>query len=420
MDPIGKAASILDRYTLCAHCLGRLFALMGYGLENHERGTAIMNLLNMVHVYEVRNEGRGLERLLALASTGHRATVDYVRSLGLKVDLRPCYVCGGLMDRVEGLVDAVVDAVAKSGIKFRTFEVGTRIDEAILAREMELVKEFGITTSENIKREANRRLGRLIRRRLGKPVDKNRPDIVIVIDVESGSISIERMPIYVYTRYIKHSRGVTQVQRIPGMVGSIRDEVEPLKRLFMAEDLYLHAAGREDMDVRMLGNGRPLVIEVSKPMNYEVTIEEVARTLSGSGLVMFRLDELRYAAPGEVTALKAEAKTHVKLYRALALSDRPIDEGDLKRLEEARNLVVSQLTPRRIKRRRLKRRRRTVYSMWPYLVGPQVVELFIRAQGGLYVKEFIDGDMGRTTPSVSEMLGARLSVVELDVLAIYD
>ncbi len=420
MDPISKAASILDKYTLCPHCLGRLFALMGYGLENHERGTAIMNLLNMLHVYEVRSEGRGLERLLALASTGHKATMEYVRSLGLKVDVRPCHICGGLMDRVERLADGVVDAVAKSGIRFRTFEVGTRIDESVLAREMELVKEFGITTSENIKREANRRLGRLIRRRLGKPVDKNRPDIVIVVDVERGTISVERMPIYIYTRYIKPLRGITQVQRVPGMVGSIREEVDPLRRLFMAEDLRLHAAGREDMDVRMLGNGRPLVIEVSKPMNYEVAIDEVAKALSGSGRVVFRLDELRYSTPSEVTALKAEAKTHVKLYRALALSDRPISGEDLKRLEDARNLVVSQLTPRRIRRRRLRRRRRTVYSMWPYMVDPHVVELFIRAQGGLYVKEFIDGDMGRTTPSVSEILGAQLSVVELDVLAIHD
>ncbi len=420
MNPLEKAAAVLDKYTLCPHCLGRLFALMGYGLENRERGMAIMNILNMVYVYEVRNEGKGLEKLLGLASSGHRATMEYVKSLGMKVDVKPCHICGGLMDRVEGLVDSVVDAVVKSGIRFRTFEVGTHIDESILAREMELVKEFGITTSENIKREANRRLGRLVRRRLGKPVDKNRPDIVIVVDLERGSINIERMPIYIYTRYIKHVRGITQVQRIPGMVGSIKGEVEPLRRLFMAEDLHIHAAGREDMDVRMLGNGRPLIIEVSKPMNYEVTIGDVANALSGSSLVAFRTDVLRFASPSEVTELKMEAKTHVKLYRALALSEEPISEGDVEKLRETKNLVVSQLTPRRIKRRKVRKRRRTVYTIWPYMVNQHVVELFIRAQGGLYVKEFVDGDHGRTTPSVSEIIGKQLRVVELDVLAIYD
>jgi Predicted pseudouridylate synthase len=57
-----------------------------------------------------------------------------------------------------------------------------------------------------------------------------------------------------------------------------------------------------------------------------------------------------------------------------------------------------------------------VYNIEVYQVADRVLELFIRCQGGLYVKEFVTGDGGRTQPSVAETLGASLEVVELDVL----
>ena len=35
--------------------------------------------------------------------------------------------------------------------------------------------------------------------------------------------------------------------------------------IFGSKQAYLHAAGREDIDVRMLGQGRPFVIEFVNP-----------------------------------------------------------------------------------------------------------------------------------------------------------
>jgi tRNA pseudouridine synthase 10 len=40
----------------------------------------------------------------------------------------------------------------------------------------------------------------------------------------------------------------------------------------------------------------------------------------------------------------------------------------------------------------------------------------IRCQGGLYVKELVTGDEGRTTPSVSEILKNKAKPIKLDVL----
>jgi len=59
-----------------------------------------------------------------------------------------------------------------------------------------------------------------------------------------------------------------------------------------------------------------------------------------------------------------------------------------------------------------------VYELAWRLISAHVFELFVRCQGGLYVKEFIHGDGGRTAPSVAEVLNSYLEVLELDVLSV--
>ena len=37
------------------------------------------------------------------------------------------------------------------------------------------------------------------------------------------------------------------------------------KEIFDADELFLHGSGREDIDVRMLGDGRPFILEFINP-----------------------------------------------------------------------------------------------------------------------------------------------------------
>ena len=43
----------------------------------------------------------------------------------------------------------------------------------------------------------------------------------------------------------------------------------------------------------------------------------------------------------------------------------------------------------------------------------------VRTEAGLYVKELVSGDGGRTQPSVAGILGADAECAELDVLAVH-
>lgn len=44
----------------------------------------------------------------------------------------------------------------------------------------------------------------------------------------------------------------------------------------------------------------------------------------------------------------------------------------------------------------------------------------LRTESGTYIKEWVEGDGGRTDPNLSQLVGAPLTVEALDVLEIHD
>ena len=51
-------------------------------------------------------------------------------------------------------------------------------------------------------------------------------------------------------------------------------------------------------------------------------------------------------------------------------------------------------------------------------ISPALRQSYSCGEGGLYVKEFVNGDMGRTEPSISSLLGIDAAVKELDVIEV--
>jgi tRNA U54 and U55 pseudouridine synthase Pus10 len=80
--------------------------------------------------------------------------------------------------------------------------------------------------------------------------------------------------ILVYGRYLKLSRSCSQTpwlvegENSGAGVTSVQCEIaKGIKEFFQPanDEFYLHAAGREDIDVRMLGTGRPFIFEFVSP-----------------------------------------------------------------------------------------------------------------------------------------------------------
>jgi len=174
-----------------------------------------------------------------------------------------------------------------------------------------------------------------------------------------------------------------------------------------------HGAGREDVDVLMLGRGRPFVFEVIGARCPGVDLdalrlEIVARAEGAIELAPFR------KVPRQRIAYWKE--THFeKVYRAeVAVASMP----EAQRLAAAAGFDggILQRTPQRVAYRRAdldRSRRLRVLGLAPLREGE--IEVRILCEHGTYVKEWISGDEGRTRPSLQELLGVGCQCSLLDV-----
>jgi len=113
---IEKAIRAVQLYPLCDHCLGRLFARVGYGLENFERGRALKDTIYLLVHYKLRTatsleeQKRLLEIIVKLAESGHEPSIRYLReSLGVNVQVRSCPICGGrYFTKIDKLAELVI------------------------------------------------------------------------------------------------------------------------------------------------------------------------------------------------------------------------------------------------------------------------------------------------------------------------
>ncbi|MEE8469304.1 MAG: tRNA pseudouridine(54/55) synthase Pus10 [Planctomycetota bacterium] len=183
-----------------------------------------------------------------------------------------------------------------------------------------------------------------------------------------------------------------------------------------------HGSGREDIDVRMLGRGRPFVMELIGPKRTDVDLAEVERTINERNQGRMEVEGLHWTEKARVRVLK-EGK-HAKRYRALVGIE---GEVDAQRVENilGRRAQLAQQTPERVAHRRADK----IRTRWIQLDQLEQVEpasdgrweLVVTAQHGTYVKEAISGEHARTQPSLGELLGGvTCTCVELDVLAILD
>jgi len=422
-DPVEVASKVLSEYPLCDSCLGRLFGLAGYGFSNAERGRALKTLL-MMKAYDVVRGLVDKEVVVSLARTGFKPAEDLLQRLNLQGPRRQaCYICGGIMERVSELAAMCVEAGRE--YVYETFQVGCRIPVEVSDREEKLWLAFQLSAPESIKSEITREVGKLVQAMTGKRYSLKDPDMVFVVDVSAWSISVISRPVYIYGRYRKLVRGLPQNPwlRPPDPRVAYQTSIEelitkPLVELYEADEAKLHAAGREDVDVRTLGNGRPFVVEIRNPKvrNVDLKLAQDAVNREAQGLVEV---ELLHLVSGKlVPKLKAYAEIARKTYVAVVKLGQGVDPSRVESLEKTLSgAVVAQRTPSRILGRKPDRvRKKVVYSVKAKLLNPDTLELTITCQGGLYVKELIHGDEGRTKPSVAEILDVNVEVKELDIV----
>lgn len=437
-DILDKAAEILLRYPLCGYCLGRQFSSLCHGAGNDEKGKAVKLLLTMRSMLRYRGSGKIDEVLRAVAATGFKPALKTLQAIGGELpEIKKCYICGGFLDkqRFREIAEKIIEELSE--YEFRNFLVGARVPADIREREDFLRAQFSIDVGEDIKADITREVGRMIQGRFKVPVEYQVPDIVILVDIFSGSHELQVNPLFIKGFYEKLEKNIPQTpwycghcwgrgcekcdytgREYPESVSELIGE--PALGIFGALSYKFHGSGREDVDARVIGTGRPFILELKHPRKRFVDLAVLEKAVNEAAAGKVKIANLSYSSRKELRALMSVAPSTSKTYEAVVEFDGEVEDGRLNEVvEKFRDIVIEQRTPRRVLRKRAdKIRQKKLYYVEAEKIGDKTVKFRIKAQGGLYVKELIDGDDGRTRPNIAEALGRKPLRIDLTVVEV--
>jgi len=328
-------------------------------------------------------------------------------------------------------------------VEFTNFLIGTALDAQIINKEDVFKATHNLLEAESFKNHFNREVGKELSLILNKPAEFRMPDITIIYSIKFRSFDLTLLlrSIFIYGRYNKFVRGIPQTHwdcrlcRGKGCESckftgkqyptSVEELMSPkFVTEAKAEGSKFHGAGREDIDVKMLGTGRPFVLELINPKVRTLDLKKIQNKVNKSNKRKIKINDLQYSSKERVKNLKLSAENTKKVYNAIVISKEAISKSQfdvlLKKLMivyEKQNL--QQRTPIRVSHRRAdKIREKKIFRVEGKLIKPNVSEFIVEAQGGTYIKELISGDNGRTTPSFSDIFGFSLECKKLDVIQI--
>ena len=433
----------IEKHHVCNSCLGRQFGNLLTGLSNADRGSALKIFLAMEWEINHRQAKTGLSNISSLVSkdfpVGEHSVKRYFPDS--EPSSLPCTICQDFLSYpfLESLAKEARDLVSE--YEFSTFLVGSKFPPGIIDNEDITRSTFSFEYGESIKSDFNRELGKILSTFIpDATVDFKAPDIVFTFDLIQNSIDIKSNPLFILGRYRKLERGIPQskwfCRKCRGVgcnhcnfTGKMyQDSVEeyattPFFDAAKGISSKFHGSGREDIDARMLGTGRPFVIEISEPKIRNLDFKKITKQISenSNGKVEVTIEGLTNRT--KVREIKTRSSRNAKAYRAVVTLEKslPDNHSILETItEEFTNILIQQRTPIRVAHRRAdKIRTRKVSSFQIEKATKDEITVHIVCEGGLYVKELISGDQGRTQPSFSGKLGIPAVVTKLDVIEVF-
>jgi tRNA pseudouridine(54/55) synthase len=301
----------LVRIGTCDHCIGRLG-----GKKRFEQSI----------------EQSGLEiRTTVVERDSHLANAREEEPL--------CPFCENLYEESELLAEIIFDSL--SPYELSRLQLGARIPKDQMEAEEEMRKRFGAGGSDALKSGLVQCIAQHLNKRLeGVNLVNDKPQILALIDVLTLTVELDIRAHYLYGRYLKLERGIPQT-RWPcrackgrgcercDQTGlqykkSVQDLIgNPLLGIFQSNEHAFHGMGREDIDVRCMGRGRPFVIEMKEPKIRSVDVVEAMKTINEAAGGSIEITGLRDSNRSEVVRVKdtPAEKSYTIRFRLLPLSE---------------------------------------------------------------------------------------------------
>ena len=282
----------LVRMGTCDSCLGRLGGKRSFQQTNEASG---------IQIRESISEGN--QRLLKI-----------------RKEIPLCPFCENLFEEADLLADVIADALL--GYEIEKLQIGARFPKDQIEGEEGLRKRFAAGGSDALKPSLVGLISGKVKQRLsGVSIVNDKPDILALIDVLTLTVTLDVRSAYIYGRYKKYERGIPQTrwpcrackgrgcekcnhtgQQYPS---SVQDLIgNPLIEFFEGREHAFHGMGREDIDVRCLGRGRPFVLEIKEPKRWNVDYDAAMKEINDRANGSIEITDMRRSNRSEVVRVK--------------------------------------------------------------------------------------------------------------------
>jgi tRNA pseudouridine synthase 10 len=365
---------ILKKYPLCDNCLGRLFSKQLHLSSNKLLGKKLKKNLNST---------------------------------------QKCYICRNLFDNLNHFLKMMIDV--SSNYSFSSFSVGAMIKPSIIDRDDFIRSKYKLKGIDGIKTDVSRELRKSFSRKTKKNIDFLDSDVTFTINLKDESCQLHSKSISLSGRYVKTLRGISQKQKSCSNCSgkgcrtcnfhgiSEFDSVEGIISKFIFEKFGGSTAkftwiGGEDKSSLVLGTGRPFFVKIQNPLKRKLKSTSLKSTF-------LKITNLKIVRESPKKPLKFNSSIEVKVS-----TEDKIDSKNLKKLKELqkRPVVVYEKSGKRSEKK--------IFSVKYKKNSSNTFTLFIKAEGGLPIKRFVNSD--DVSPGISQLLNTSCVCQEFDFLDI--
>jgi tRNA pseudouridine synthase 10 len=370
------ANQIIRDYDLCDSCLGRLFS-------------------KQLHLSSNKLLGKKLK-------------------MSVRQSSKKCFICKNLLDNLIPYLKLMLDASSK--YDFSSMIVGALIKPSVIDRDDYIRSKYKLRGIDSVKTDITKELGKQFIKKTKKTIDFLNPDLTFTINFKDESCQLRSKPILLHGRYTKSERGLPQKQKscvncsgkgcrccdFHGI--SEYDSIEGKLSKFLFDKFGGTTAkftwvGGEDKSSLVLGSGRPFFVKIQNPFKRNLVLP---RKITSDSVVIHNCK-----------IISLPPKTPIKFNSSIELkisTENEILPTTMAKLKSILNgpVVVYETSG--------KRSEKVISDLKYKKTSKNCFTLFIKAEGGLPVKRFVDGD--DVTPGIRQVMNDKCTCITFDFLEI--
>ena len=367
------ASKILQHYTLCEYCAGRILS---------------------------KSLGKKSSKFL-----GKKLINKYGKSSDKK-----CYICKNIFDGFEFMIINIIEK--SSSFDFKTFHLGIILKPSFLERDDYIKSKFKIKGIENIKFSIAKELTKKISRKINANRITDDPDLFIQANFKEESCRLRAKSLFVYGRYNKKIRNLSQKQQSCHSCNGIGchncefkgiENIQSIEEIisnffinkFDCKQVKINWIGGEDQSSLVMGNGRPFFANLLNPKKHN--------------RILPKTFDLKVISLSELKKLTVQPKGFVPFKSEVSITietEKPISLTQLKKLKILEKCIIKDFS------RDKQNSQKQIYKIKYKKIGKTQFILDLFCDGGISIKSFIQNS--DITPNVSDLIENRCKCVQFD------